>query len=234
MCLEDSLMSYQCGVSSLYFMSAVSNAVGSVSVGRSKIQCSSTLAAFIPLQYTYTQTSIDNKANSKESTSKVISWGNKSWHGLNDERWVLAELEDLVTNVMDLSDSEKRKHADTKPSCEQKAFHPLRFFFGRVTWGNTENILKSWVDFPGAQLLPFFGTYLSWAILRQVNLLAIAEEAVVMSRMAVDKAIKKRQNDQSIPVTNPTHLGWIFEPVATVGTRLKKTCAVVSRPISLW
>ena len=52
-------------------------------------------------------------------------------------------LLDLVTNVMDLSDSEKRKHADTKPSCEQK-----------------------------------------------VNLLAIAEEAVVMSRMAVDKANK--------------------------------------------
>ena len=72
MCLEDSLMSYQCGVSSLYFMSAVSNAVGSVSVGRSKIQCSSTLAAFIPLQYTYTQTSVDNKANSKKSTSKII------------------------------------------------------------------------------------------------------------------------------------------------------------------
>ena len=29
-------------------------------------------------------------------------------------------------------------------------------FFWRVTWGNTENVLKSWVDFPGAQLLPFF------------------------------------------------------------------------------
>jgi len=56
MCLEDSLMSYQCGVSSLYFMSAVSNAVGSVSVGRSKIQCSS----------------IDDKANSKKKHSPGI------------------------------------------------------------------------------------------------------------------------------------------------------------------
>ena len=46
MCLEDSLMRYKCGVSSLYFMSVVLNAVGSVSVqGRSKIQCCSTLAA---------------------------------------------------------------------------------------------------------------------------------------------------------------------------------------------
>ena len=70
-------------------------------------------------------------------------------------RTLNSPLEDLVTNVMDLSDSEKRKHADTKPSCEQKAFHPLRLFW-RVTWGNTKNILKSWVDFPGAQLLPFF------------------------------------------------------------------------------
>lgn len=54
-----------------------------------------------------------------------------------------ARLLDLVTNVMDLSDSEQRKRAESKACTEQK-----------------------------------------------VNFLAIAEEAVVMSRMAVDKANK--------------------------------------------